>query len=140
MSYQMCRNRYCENIGRHHKSNNVMWIVDLELYQCVQGCHDPDCRAMQFRGTPVPLPPDVQQAVSEALFEEALAVMDEEALLLSQPTARRSIAKCDVDVGEALAALQIDDSKTKGPSEMPSSRLSDDDLMAAVLANPDLFP
>ena len=35
--------KFCENIGRHHKSNNVRIIVDLQVGQYYQKCHDPDC-------------------------------------------------------------------------------------------------
>ena len=36
--------KFCENIGRHHKSNNVRIVVDLKLGQYYQTCHDPDCQ------------------------------------------------------------------------------------------------
>ena len=36
--------KFCENIGRHHKSNNVRIAVDLKLGQYYQLCHDPDCQ------------------------------------------------------------------------------------------------
>ena len=39
--------KFCENIGRHHKSNNVRIVVDLKLGRYYQTCHDPDCQ--QFR-------------------------------------------------------------------------------------------
>ncbi|KAJ8609026.1 hypothetical protein CTAYLR_008703 [Chrysophaeum taylorii] len=48
-------NRYCERIQRHHKSNNVYLVVDLDTRLLFQRCHDPDCRG--FAGFPVPLPP-----------------------------------------------------------------------------------
>ena len=35
--------KFCENIGRHHKSNNVRIVVDLKLGQYYQTCHDPEC-------------------------------------------------------------------------------------------------
>ncbi|XP_057426931.1 uncharacterized protein LOC130720319 [Lotus japonicus] len=42
--YSMTKNRYCERIGRHHKSNNVIYVVDLRRAVYYQKCHDPDCR------------------------------------------------------------------------------------------------
>ncbi|GMP24604.1 hypothetical protein CsSME_00001809 [Camellia sinensis var. sinensis] len=46
MVYSMSRNRYCERIGRQHKSNHVMYIVDLRRAIYYQKCHDPDCRGV----------------------------------------------------------------------------------------------
>ncbi|XP_047971083.1 DNA-directed primase/polymerase protein isoform X3 [Salvia hispanica] len=42
--YSMSRNRYCERIGREHKSNHVIYVVDLRRALYYQKCHDPDCR------------------------------------------------------------------------------------------------
>ncbi|KAL2334801.1 hypothetical protein Fmac_016014 [Flemingia macrophylla] len=42
--YSMTKNRYCERIGRQHKSNNVIYVVDLRMAVYYQKCHDPDCR------------------------------------------------------------------------------------------------
>lgn len=36
--------RFCSNICRHHKSNNVRFDVDLNFGFFEQTCHDPDCR------------------------------------------------------------------------------------------------
>jgi hypothetical protein len=49
--------RYCENIGREHKSNNVMFVVDLKQRFFYQKCFDPDCR--HFRSNARPVPPHV---------------------------------------------------------------------------------
>lgn len=48
-------NRYCENIKRQHKSNNVMLILDFQRGVYHQKCHDPDCKGMnpQLRELPV---------------------------------------------------------------------------------------
>ncbi|KAH6835040.1 DNA primase [Perilla frutescens var. hirtella] len=44
MVYSMSRNRYCERIGREHKSNHVIYVVDMRRAVYYQKCHDPDCR------------------------------------------------------------------------------------------------
>ncbi|XP_056694333.1 uncharacterized protein [Spinacia oleracea] len=46
--YSMSKSRYCERIGREHKSNHVMYVVDLQWALYYQKCYDPDC---QVRGT-----------------------------------------------------------------------------------------
>lgn len=55
MAYSMSRNRYCERIGREHKSNHVLYVVDLQWALYYQKCHDPDCRDYRSPSRPVPL-------------------------------------------------------------------------------------
>ena len=113
ISYQMSRNRWCECVGRAHKSNNIAWHVDLRMRHAYQTCHDPDCRALNFRGTPVPLPAPVQQALDEALFDEELARLD----LGQQPAATATTTHAVNDVFDnddaafeaALATLNLDE-------------------------------
>lgn len=87
--YHMARNRWCGNVRRAHRSNNVMFIVDLVQQTIYQKCHDPQCQAIDYRyneirvclllipiafspiitrsslhrSPPQPLPPAVQLAV-----------------------------------------------------------------------------
>ncbi|GLT31227.1 hypothetical protein SLA2020_059780 [Shorea laevis] len=53
--YSMSRNRYCERIGREHKSNHVMYVVDLRRAIFYQKCYDPDCKGYRSPFRPVPL-------------------------------------------------------------------------------------
>ncbi|KAG5558671.1 hypothetical protein RHGRI_008579 [Rhododendron griersonianum] len=53
MVYSMSRNRYCERIGREHKSNHVIYIVDLRKAVYYQKCHDPDCRGYRSPSRPI---------------------------------------------------------------------------------------
>ncbi|XP_057951241.1 uncharacterized protein LOC131146009 isoform X2 [Malania oleifera] len=55
MVYSMLRNRFCERIGRQHKSNHVMYIVDLKRAAYYQKCYDPDCRGYRSPLRPVPV-------------------------------------------------------------------------------------
>uniref|UniRef100_K3WHZ0 DNA-directed primase/polymerase protein n=1 Tax=Globisporangium ultimum (strain ATCC 200006 / CBS 805.95 / DAOM BR144) TaxID=431595 RepID=K3WHZ0_GLOUD len=57
--YQMARNRWCWNVRRAHKSNNVMFVVDLDQRVVYQKCHDQQCKAIDYRSPPQPLPPDL---------------------------------------------------------------------------------
>ncbi|GAQ81589.1 hypothetical protein KFL_000850050 [Klebsormidium nitens] len=52
--FNIDNNRYCERIGRQHKSNNVMYVVDFLLAGYYQKCHDPDCRDFRFSIRPLP--------------------------------------------------------------------------------------
>jgi DNA-directed primase/polymerase protein len=113
ISYQMCHNRWCECIGREHKSNNIIWNCNLISMECYQTCHDPDCRALSFRGRPIPLPMSVQDELRDSLFEEDLARLDITDILLQESS---SISQhVDVDVNDdddssfdnALATLNL---------------------------------
>ncbi|GIY67720.1 hypothetical protein CEXT_365861 [Caerostris extrusa] len=42
--YEIGNYRFCNNIGRHHNSNNIMIIVDMKKKIYYQKCHDPQCR------------------------------------------------------------------------------------------------
>uniref|UniRef100_A0A7M4DVC7 DNA-directed primase/polymerase protein n=1 Tax=Crocodylus porosus TaxID=8502 RepID=A0A7M4DVC7_CROPO len=57
--YDICRYRWCENIGRAHKSNNIMILIDLKKEVWYQKCHDPVCRAENFKSKWSPLPPEI---------------------------------------------------------------------------------
>ncbi|TYG42949.1 hypothetical protein ES288_D12G297700v1 [Gossypium darwinii] len=52
--YSMLRNRYCERIGREHKSNHVMYVVDMRRAAYYQKCYDPDCKGYRSPLRPIP--------------------------------------------------------------------------------------
>ncbi|WCJ36730.1 DNA-directed primase/polymerase protein [Euphorbia peplus] len=53
--YSMSRNRYCERIGREHKSNHVIYVVDLRRAFYYQKCHDPECQGYRSPSRPIPI-------------------------------------------------------------------------------------
>ncbi|KAF4400278.1 hypothetical protein G4B88_019487 [Cannabis sativa] len=71
MVYSMSRNRYCERIGREHKSNHVIYVVDLRRADYYQKCHDPDCRGYRSPLRPVPLDiiPDTLDQKGSEVYE-----------------------------------------------------------------------
>lgn len=131
LSFQMSRNRWCECVGRQHKSNNIMWNVDFRTKQCMQSCYDPECRAMNFRCTPVDLPFDIAEQLEDALFEEQIARMDENELLGKADTSSSKNGdvtelknSADESFERALMELKIGDDDIPAPggisSEPPS--------------------
>lgn len=56
--YEIQGYRYCENIQREHKSNNIIYIVDLQALSYYQKCYDPDCTG--FRSHFKPLPEEIR--------------------------------------------------------------------------------
>ena len=73
--YNMKDNRWCERLGRAHRSNNIMWNVHLFDRVCWQGCHDPECRG--FRGQPMDLPEEVNLEIDEYFLDYELASLNE---------------------------------------------------------------
>lgn len=68
--------KYCANIGRHHKSNNVILIADLRARTMYQKCFDPDCRG--FRSLPWQLPDEIFASVSARVDDDMLnGIMDQ---------------------------------------------------------------
>ncbi len=81
--YNMRDNRYCEHVGRAHKSNNIIWNVHLIDRVCWQTCHDPECRGAKFRGKPIDLPEDVNMEIDEFFLEHELSTLNEGHVLRS---------------------------------------------------------
>ncbi|XP_025423233.1 DNA-directed primase/polymerase protein-like [Sipha flava] len=52
--YSIVKNRYCGNIKRQHKNNNVKYVVDLNEMYWYQKCYDPDCHQYRSNGTKLP--------------------------------------------------------------------------------------
>jgi hypothetical protein len=61
--------RWCGNVGRHHKSNGVFAIADLEAGVWYMRCYDPECAG--WRSPALPLPADVWRCGAEAAAVEA---------------------------------------------------------------------
>ncbi|NWX56936.1 PRIPO protein, partial [Promerops cafer] len=74
--YDISGYRWCENIRRAHKSNNIMILVDLKNEVWYQKCHDPVCREQNFKSRSFPLPPGI---CLPSLFkeEEESTLMDD---------------------------------------------------------------
>lgn len=56
--YEIMGFRYCDNIKREHKSNNIKYVVDLQVLGFYQKCYDPDC--VDFRSAIRPLPDEIR--------------------------------------------------------------------------------
>ena len=44
LTYEFSHYKFCQNIGRQHKNNNVKIFIDLKSNKVGQMCHDPDCK------------------------------------------------------------------------------------------------
>ena len=104
MSYQMADNRWCECINRSHKSNNIIWNVDLKCKTYWQTCHDPECRSMDFRGTTRQLPDEVATSIDDYFLDQELASIDEERVI--QEAANKN-AFDDTEIDEAMGDIDM---------------------------------
>lgn len=66
--FSIVKNRYCGNVKRQHKNNNVKYIVDLNEMYWYQKCYDPDCEQYRSNGTKLP---------DEICFEYAKHINDD---------------------------------------------------------------
>lgn len=55
--YDVTGYRYCGNISRQHRSNNIKYVVNLTNYTYYQKCHDPECA--HYRSEECKLPPEL---------------------------------------------------------------------------------
>uniref|UniRef100_A0A4W4G4I7 DNA-directed primase/polymerase protein n=1 Tax=Electrophorus electricus TaxID=8005 RepID=A0A4W4G4I7_ELEEL len=49
--YDIAKFRWCHNVGRFHKSNNIIIVVDMKEEVWYQKCHDPECRRQNYRSS-----------------------------------------------------------------------------------------
>ena len=138
ITYHMKGNRYCERVGRQHRSNNVMWTVDLGCMRCYQTCHDPDCRAVGFRGEPICLPLRVQEGVREILFEYELAALDEGELLGRRDA--HIVEGCKPRGGCSMAVDALGSVERSSESVLETDDGFELVLNQAIQMSPDKFP
>jgi hypothetical protein len=64
--YRVEGNRFCATVGRAHRSNGIMLVVDAARGVFYQKCFDEDCRARGGRSEALPLPPHLAALVTGA--------------------------------------------------------------------------
>ena len=47
-------NKFCHNVQRQHRSNNIYFVVDLRQFVFRQGCYDIACNGVLSRALPIP--------------------------------------------------------------------------------------
>ena len=140
ISFNMKGNRWCENVNRAHKSNNIIWTVHLVNRICWQSCHDPECR--HFRGEPVELPEEVHREIDDFFIDCEIGDLDEADVL--ERANKFGVGKCGVDDDEfvdpsldaALGELILSDilpATCDGEGHVPCRSESDDDLLSCLL-------
>lgn len=59
ITYEMTGSRWCNRVGRQHRSNAVQWCVYARDRVAVQRCWDAECRSAGYTSPAVRLPDDV---------------------------------------------------------------------------------
>jgi Herpesviridae UL52/UL70 DNA primase len=127
-TYQMQRNRFCEMVGRQHKSNNIFWTIHVDSWTCMQGCHDPDCHGW---GSPVPI--SYAKGQLHAIQDEYKAWQDE--------IFEQALLNLNLDgVRKEKGAFPLAGEKEAQNADEHADALSDEALLKAVMDNPELFP
>ncbi|VEU41340.1 unnamed protein product [Pseudo-nitzschia multistriata] len=142
-TYHIQKNRFCEIIGRPHKSNGIFWTIDVSSWTCIQGCFDRECYG---RGCPIPISNDGKQSGKggrldkikeefeswqEEEFEKALMALNLDHAIASQN---------DTEQSGTPTHQSGNDAKKDEEELYDSDSLSDDALLQAALNNPELFP
>jgi len=113
LDYDIVGNRFCHNIGRAHKSNNVKYVVDLRKGVYYQKCYDSDCAG--YRSPETKLPPKI-------LF-----------LIDNDDSGLREVAELSdkdlTEVWESVNALFEEEAQPMSVEDFPDFGLSDEDLL-----------
>ncbi|XP_010261356.1 PREDICTED: DNA-directed primase/polymerase protein isoform X3 [Nelumbo nucifera] len=137
MVYSMSKNRYCERIGRQHKSNHVMYIVDLRRAVYYQKCYDPDCKG--YRSPLRPIPGDVfpdtmavlkslqMEHPGEMIYNDLHQGYDENNLELSSYSNKNVTDSCMKDGWWLEAIRMADDIESIRTQELVDTKVDDDD-------------
>ena len=68
--FEIGGNRWCMNKHRAHKSNHILFIVDLHQSCFYQRCYDSDCQS--YISPPFPISPQESDVVSSYFDAESL--------------------------------------------------------------------
>lgn len=62
--------KYCGRVGRHHRSNNVVLVVEVGRREMFQRCFDPECRG--YRSVPWAIPGGALAGVMEEMEADSV--------------------------------------------------------------------
>ncbi|XP_067259131.1 DNA-directed primase/polymerase protein isoform X2 [Chanodichthys erythropterus] len=96
--YDIEKFRWCHNVKRFHKSNNIIIVVDLKEEVWYQKCLDPECRRQNYRSSSFPLPQEV--CMSHLLMED-----EEDQAYLTDELGNIELAKSPVPMTASAAPL-----------------------------------
>jgi len=62
--YDISGTRYCDTVGREHKSNGIFIVVNLEKKRCFHRCYDHNCRKSDSKPPPIILSKSIVETLT----------------------------------------------------------------------------
>ncbi|GFR15755.1 hypothetical protein TNCT_546091 [Trichonephila clavata] len=109
--YEIGSYRFCSNIGRHHKSNNIMIIVDMKRKIFYQKCHDPECQAQNYKSVSESLPESIISlyCVPEDFFDDnCFTQLNDSSENDTHPAAKNNVNEINFINNDFLEDLSLD--------------------------------
>jgi len=130
--YDIAGNRYCRNIGRQHKSNNIKYVVDVNTLSYYQKCYDPDCA--DFRSRSVKLPVDESIFINHDIDDGDFLLLPPDDSELGQKylSYRESVFSSSDDDEDLVKAAERCELLNRSRGKILIFQDADDDLMAHV--------
>lgn len=113
LTYDILHNRYCHRIERPHRSNGVLYVVNLDAGVYYQKCHDPDCRAARYMSNEIPIPEALLRTIRSTTTAAEEDEIDMEAAIAAaeaaeaDETAEPKFSDADLAAIEALEAAAV---------------------------------
>ena len=131
--FDIAGSRFCGNIEREHKSNNIMIVVNLRTKTLHQSCYDPDCRRADYRSSSVALSEDLCQLVDFELDDTDYSLLvandDEQDLFEDSEVSDAELMKLTSDV---VSTTEAEASSKRQLSQPTFYETSDIELMNAL--------
>jgi hypothetical protein len=125
--YDIIGYRYCGNIGRQHRSNNIKYVVNLSECIYYQKCHDPDCA--NYRSPECKLPPELTFLLEDDSFLNAV----EDNSRFSTTLGHFGIQEEDfIQLVDAVECIENHSHNLSVSSMFPDYGLSDHDASSAL--------
>ncbi|XP_063843003.1 DNA-directed primase/polymerase protein-like [Scylla paramamosain] len=134
--YNIVRYRFCHNINREHKSNNIMYVVSVKEASYYQKCHDPDCRNFRSPSWPLPKSTVFWQAMNEEeVMDWILSAKEEDDTSTNTGKVSQSVNELDDMFLDAAAALEewdhVEDLTSSQGSSIKSIKSSQESTLSS---------
>lgn len=126
VNYDIVGNRFCGNIGRPHKRNNIKYIVDLNEGVYYQKCHDFDCYG--YRSEKKPLPAQLLPADDTKIEDISSLGMFDLPRETSTAGSLERFPSCGLGDEEIINHLE-NESVNDSSERFPSCGLGDEDII-----------
>ena len=131
-SLQVDGNRWCDRIGRQHKSNGIILIVDSGKGCFYQKCFDPDCRAARATSNEFPLPARLVCSLSQAAAHAACDHRSVRSASVESHAMTPAVGHVEEEWSDEILAGIDEILRQKGLAENEADAEWSDDLLASI--------